>query len=169
MRFGSKQCQTVRAVLFSVFYLIFMKWDIWNYKIEGFFFKTIFKMAKGLKLVQNERKLNHPDGNYAFHPFAVERISSRSSLAPRARSGHRIVCDDSTLFCFGGYNPSSVHDVIVDPSTWTEENPLFKELWSYSISKGRWTLLPVKESIPEELASNAVCLEGKTLMVRTLF
>lgn len=108
--------------------------------------------------------------DYIFEPFKVTEIKCRSAKLPRPRSGHRIACDDANIYCFGGYNPTLPLTNIprVNP-TWTPAKPVFKELWSFSIANRKWKQLKVIENMPEELASNAMCLNGRYLMVKFLF
>ncbi|XP_014370287.2 kelch domain-containing protein 10 homolog [Papilio machaon] len=104
--------------------------------------------------------------DYIFEPFKVTEVKFRGSEVPRPRSGHRIVCDDINIYCFGGYNPVLPLNSIqrVDP-TWSPQRPLFKELWSYCIATRKWTQHKVVQNMPEELASNAMCMNGRYLMI----
>ncbi|KAL4711694.1 hypothetical protein ACJJTC_003461 [Scirpophaga incertulas] len=103
---------------------------------------------------------------YVFEPFKVIEVSYRGINIPRPRSGHRITSDDARIYCFGGYNPSlPLSTVQTDNSTWSAERPLFKELWSFSIASRKWTQHRVLANMPEELASNAMCMNGKYLMI----
>lgn len=104
--------------------------------------------------------------DYIFEPFKVTEVKFRGSEVPRPRSGHRIVCDDVNIYCFGGYNPVLPLNSIqrVDP-TWSPHRPLFKELWSYCIATRKWKQHKVVQNMPEELASNAMCMNGRYLMV----
>lgn len=104
---------------------------------------------------------------YTFKPFVFMNHKAKSCEKPKARSGHRIVCDEYNLYSYGGFNPSITND---DPDmqndhTWTESRPLFKELWKFSLATQQWKRLPGRERMPNELASNAVVLKGNTLLV----
>lgn len=73
--------------------------------------------------------------------------------------GHRICCDDKNLYSFGGYNfreSDGTHN-------------LYKEIFKYNFVRKSWTLLNEDEDIeddcPEELASSAMAMHGKTLMI----
>lgn len=103
---------------------------------------------------------------YVFRPFKVTEVLCRvSAPKPRPRSGHRIACDDANVYLFGGYNPAlPVGDVTRD-NTWSPVRPLFKELWSFNIATKTWRHHKVVENMPEELASNAMCMSGRYLMV----
>lgn len=104
--------------------------------------------------------------DYVFEPFKVTEVRCRSFECPRPRSGHRIACDDEHIYCFGGYNPSlPLTSVERENPTWSPDRPLFKELWSFSIARRKWTHHRVLENMPEELASNAMCVYGRHLMV----
>lgn len=97
---------------------------------------------------------------YKFRPFVYEMVAPRGVVVPLARSGHRVVADNSNLYSFGGYNP------LIDE---TEENtnsyPLFQELWRFNFAARTWTKICRQESLPQELASNAVVRHGNHLMV----
>ncbi|CAH0701668.1 unnamed protein product [Spodoptera exigua] len=105
--------------------------------------------------------------DYIFEPFKVTEVKYRGFDNPRPRSGHRIACDDTNVYCFGGYNPSlpPLPDRVRENPTWTPAQPLFKELWSFSIASRKWKHHRVTENMPEELASNAMCMNGKYLMI----
>ncbi|XP_013194616.1 kelch domain-containing protein 10 homolog [Amyelois transitella] len=102
---------------------------------------------------------------YVFKPFKVTEVKFRGRTCPRPRSGHRIVCDDVNVYLFGGYNPSLPFNVELESPTWSPSSPLFKELWTFSIARKRWRLHNLMENIPDELASNALCMNGKYLLV----
>ncbi|KAM3963037.1 scruin like at the midline [Aphomia sociella] len=106
--------------------------------------------------------------DYVFEPFKVTEVKYRSSFLsnPRPRSGHRIVCDDTNIYCFGGYNPVlPIACLDIENPTWTPSVPLFKELWSFSLATRKWKKHDLLESMPEELASNAMCMHGKYIMI----
>lgn len=110
--------------------------------------------------------MNSSRKDYIFEPFKVTKVKCRGFGRPRPRSGHRIVCDDVNIYCFGGYNPSlPLTNIPRDNPTWSPERPLFKELWSFSIASRKWKQHKVVENMPEELASNAMCMNGRYLMV----
>lgn len=104
---------------------------------------------------------------YTFKPFVFTEHKANGSECPKARSGHRIACDYRNLYSYGGFNPSiSENDPdMLDDQTWVESKPLFKELWRFNLVTQRWKRLPGQENMPNELASNAVILCGKALMV----
>lgn len=107
---------------------------------------------------------------YLFEPFKVTEVKCRGSEIPRPRSGHRIACDDVNIYCFGGYNPLTTEPVNrTDNPTWSRMRPLFKELWSFSIATQKWKQHRVLENMPEELASNAMCMNGRYLMASYYF
>lgn len=102
---------------------------------------------------------------YKFKPFRTRRINYRFEKAPKPRSGHRIVCDDVNVYSYGGYNPQISDDPdLVDDLDWNLSRPLFKELWKFNFATCKWNKLPC-ENVPDVLASNAVILSGKILMV----
>lgn len=70
---------------------------------------------------------------YKFKPFTFEILEPSSAKKPRARSGHRIVCNDKYMYSIGGFNPGIPDD---DPDmskdeVWQESKPLFKVLRSF--------------------------------------
>lgn len=109
--------------------------------------------------------MNFQKRDYVFEPFKVIEVKCRGSDNPRPRSGHRIACDDANIYCFGGYNPSLPLTNIPENATWSPARPLFKELWSFSIASRKWKQHNVIENMPDELASNAMCMNGRYLMV----
>lgn len=107
---------------------------------------------------------------YSFKPFVYEVQMFEEGETPYPRSGHRIVCDDDNLYSYGGYNPvrglfdqngegnNDSNDVDEDMLA------LFPDLWKFNFANMKWKRLPVRD-IPFALASNAVILSGKILMV----
>lgn len=97
---------------------------------------------------------------YTFKPFVYEKVEPKSMVVPLPRSGHRVVADDCNLYSFGGYNP------LLDES---EENtntyPLFQELWKFNFATKQWKKFCRQDTLPQELASNAVIRHGNLLMV----
>lgn len=101
----------------------------------------------------------------------LEKCNFNAIHLPKPRSGHRVVCDESFMYSFGGYNPSvsdadqadlvSANDLA---PFWSESTPLFKELWQFNLSTRSWRRMDVEE-IPDFLASNAALLSGCILMV----
>lgn len=103
---------------------------------------------------------------FCFRPYEVKRVKYRcytknGRSRPYARSGHRIVCSDSAIYCFGGFNPNMA--VVNDED---EASCLFQELWKFDIIRKEWVLLMgPNNDLPQELASNAMILQGDTLIV----
>ncbi|XP_014216421.1 kelch domain-containing protein 10 [Copidosoma floridanum] len=104
---------------------------------------------------------------YALKPFTFVQHEVKSAEKPKARSGHRVVCDERNLYSYGGFNPSiTANDPdMQNDQSWTISRPLFKELWKYNFATKRWKRLPCQKTMPNELASNAVILRGVTLLV----
>lgn len=124
---------------------------------------------------------------YKFKPFKLEPGTDFSNSKcycqqenchsnddielPKPRSGHRIVCDEGNMYSFGGYNPclstadqAGLVSANGQGQFWSENIPLFKELWKFNISTRTWKRMHVQE-IPDILASNAAVLSGHVLMV----
>lgn len=117
---------------------------------------------------------------YRFRPFeVVKENSSKNSdeIGPRSGeknfsskfstkfsyfsfflSGHRICCDDSNLYVFGGYNFQENND----------SHNLYKEILSYNFVSKNWKYCideSSEDECPDELASSAMLMYGKTLVV----
>lgn len=102
---------------------------------------------------------------FVFRPFCFQVCYPKNdSPCPKARSGHRIVCDQKSMFSFGGYNPFLSDTDLIDDQVWQEHKPLFKELWKFNFASKEWTRLEI-ENMPKELASNAILLKGSTLII----
>ncbi|GCB61396.1 hypothetical protein scyTo_0014327 [Scyliorhinus torazame] len=82
-------------------------------------------------------------------------------ISPPARSGHRCVADNSSLYVFGGYNP----DYEESGGPGNEDYPLFRELWRYHFASGTWQQVGTEGFMPRELASMSVVLHGNNLLV----
>lgn len=109
------------------------------------------------------------DQTFCFRPYEVKRVKYKSYTKngrsrPFARSGHRIVCDDAAIYCFGGFNPNMA--VVTDDDDDAGSRCLFQELWKYDIVRKEWSLvMGPNHMLPQELASNAMVLLGETLIV----
>lgn len=104
---------------------------------------------------------------YLFKPYQFKIHQPSSSQCPRARSGHRVVCNEKYLYSYGGYNPQIRID---DPEMskddiWLESKPLFKELWRFNLSTNEWKRMSGQKNYPIELASTAVILRGNKLII----
>ncbi|XP_011307343.1 kelch domain-containing protein 10 homolog [Fopius arisanus] len=98
---------------------------------------------------------------YIFKPFRFEIVEPfPTTKRPRARSGHRIVCDDKYMYSIGGFNPCvPEHDAeMSEDEVWKTSRPLFKELWRFNLSTKKWQRYPGQIYLPIELASTAVLL-----------
>ncbi|CAG9834106.1 unnamed protein product [Diabrotica balteata] len=113
---------------------------------------------------------NDSDGvPYSFKVFRYEKIvPNKACKLPFPRSGHRIGADSSNFYSFGGYNPL-VRDVVSqredEDDFWIQSYPLFQELWKFNFASKEWTKFKNSETLPMELASNALILHGNILMV----
>lgn len=91
------------------------------------------------------------------------KTSPEVNFGPDARSGHRIVIDDSNIYSYGGYNPSP-SSTITDPRDMAEF-PLFRELWKFNLTSNIWNRLDMTGSVPKECVSYACILVNKKLFV----
>ena len=118
-----------------------------------------------------DTKNNKMSDIYNFRPFEISKVTykNQSKISvkptyPKPRSGHRIVCSDSAIYCFGGFNPN----LAVDQNDMEdgEATCLFQELWKYDIINKDWQLVLNSENeLPMDLASNAMVMQGNTIMV----
>lgn len=100
-----------------------------------------------------------------MHTYKRVQPSVKSERIPVARSGHRIVCDSGNLYSFGGYNPVSSSYGGNDDEISQLAFPLFQELWKFNFATQKWSRYKARQTIPVELASNAVVLLGNLLVV----
>lgn len=110
---------------------------------------------------------------YTFRPYELVKVNYKCykgffdkgiNSYPRPRSGHRVVCNDSDLYCFGGFNPT----VASRARDGTDRTLfLFQELWKFDLFTKKWNLVysATVEGMPQELASNAVILRNNMLIV----
>lgn len=117
--------------------------------------------------VARERQQQKPPKAYAFKPLTFKKHEAQGLHKPKARSGHRIACDENHLYSYGGFNPRipTEDPEMVDDLVWLESKPLFKEIWKFNLLTQKWKRLPGQSELPKELASNAVVLRGSKLMV----
>lgn len=104
---------------------------------------------------------------YQFRPYELKKLKKKSieqsaASLPDPRSGHRIACNESDIFCFGGYSPGSEDTA--------DAGNLFQELWKYNIFSKRWTLViaPGADDMPKEVASCTATIHGNILVVSLL-
>lgn len=104
---------------------------------------------------------------YQFKPYRLEQLMpvNMDPDLPKGRSGHRIVSDNSSVYSFGGYNPYvENHEAGFNGDG--GDTKLFKELWRFNLAINEWEKLSYyDESLPKELASNAVVMKGHTMIV----
>lgn len=107
---------------------------------------------------------------YTFRPFDLTKVVYKCydglfdrgiNAYPKPRSGHRIVCNDSEIFLFGGFNPATAR---------SSNTMLFQEMWRFDKFTKKWKLWfgprDECEQLPTELASNAMALENDMMVVR---
>lgn len=73
-------------------------------------------------------------------------------------AGHRICCDSSNLYVFGGYNFMEDSD----------DHNLYKEILCFNFTSKKWSLInddSMDDECPDELASSSMLMYGKTLVV----
>ncbi|XP_078045183.1 scruin like at the midline [Augochlora pura] len=104
---------------------------------------------------------------YQFKPLVFKKHEVSSVECPKPRSGHRIVCDHKYLYSYGGFNPciSDSDPDMLNDRAWTSSKPLFKELWKFNLVSQQWSRLQGQDSMPNELASNAVILIRNNLII----
>lgn len=107
-----------------------------------------------------------PVGEYSFKLLHCE-VTNSTNGTPLPRSGHRIVCDSKSLYSFGGYNPALNTNAEIESRNLDTiyTYPLFQELWKYNFASKKWQKCCKQETLPKELASNAVIRLGNFLMV----
>ncbi|KAJ3599692.1 hypothetical protein NHX12_033648 [Muraenolepis orangiensis] len=89
------------------------------------------------------------------------RFLREGRCAPPARSGHRCVADNVSLYVFGGYNP----DFEEAGGSENEDYPLFRELWRFHFATATWQQLRTEGYMPTELASMSAVMHGNNLLV----
>lgn len=74
-------------------------------------------------------------------------------------SGHRICCDDSRVYVFGGYNFDEDSDA----------HNLYREILSYNFNTKHWAEVndfeDEPEYFPDELASSSMSMYGSSLVI----
>lgn len=111
---------------------------------------------------------------YTFRPFELVKINYKNysttsyigrgiNFYPKPRSGHRIVCDNTNIYCFGGYNPE------VDPGLFRTQY-LFQEMWKYNLMTKKWVQVfgHNHANMPDELASNAIVWKDDLIIVNMI-
>ncbi|XP_018563263.1 kelch domain-containing protein 10 homolog isoform X2 [Anoplophora glabripennis] len=132
-------------------------------KLFDIIFMAIIRMCNSNSVSENDKVCP-----YAFKAFNYEKIlPNPNSKVPFPRSGHRIGADSSNFYSFGGYNPL-VRDEVEhheDDDFWVQSYPLFQELWKFNFASRQWTRFRNSQTLPMELASNALVLHRNILMV----
>lgn len=122
------------------------------------------------------------DEMYTFKAFKYKELKpvrgctgfvvgmNNNTVVPYPRSGHRIGADSANFYSFGGYNPLVPNSVeTITDDYYVQSFPLFQELWKFNYASRQWTKYPNSRSLPLELASNALLLDGNCLMVCEIF
>ncbi|KAI4460735.1 kelch domain-containing protein 10 [Holotrichia oblita] len=141
------------------------------HKIINFLYKLMVNLVE-LFIMGNKGVKKKCVKPYTFKIYVDEKIDPNNKLSkriPLPRSGHRIVCDTKNLYSFGGYNPSVLNDEHRNHDELSVHAfPLFQELWKFNFASKKWVRFSSRESLPQELASNAVIRHGNILMVISL-
>lgn len=123
-----------------------------------------------------EASANPLDKMYNFRPYELTKVDYKCykglfdkgiNTYPKPRSGHRIVCNDSDLFCFGGFNPDIVTERNRAPRP-AATTQLFQELWRFDTFTLKWRLLLVPSDgnvMPLQFAASAVCMKEDMIIV----
>jgi hypothetical protein len=88
---------------------------------------------------------NHQNENLILYVFFIIK-------------GHRICCDDKSLYVFGGYNFEED----------TENHNLYREIVSFNFVTKQWNLVNEDRedsAFPDELASSAMLMFGSNLVI----
>lgn len=144
----------------NIIFVLFKVYEFYQY----------WKLLMSDSLVLLSRIKKKKTTMYTFRPYELVKVNYKSYKSffnnginkyPRPRSGHRIVCNDSDLYCFGGFNPN------VPNNSTGRTLYLFQELWRFDLFTKKWSLVysPTDEGMPDELASNAVILKNNMLIV----
>ncbi|XP_059614073.1 kelch domain-containing protein 10 homolog [Phlebotomus argentipes] len=124
--------------------------ELWLVKLQQFLLE-FFGMIR--------RKRSLPV--YTFRPYQVNRLQYASIVAPKPRSGHRIVCNDREIYCFGGFNP----DIPSNTGPYRDVS-MFQELWRFDTLTLEWELIfGPGEQMPAELASHAMLMLGNSILI----
>lgn len=99
---------------------------------------------------------------YTFRPFECLEVPYKRTPGrykkPKARSGHRIACNDQNLYLFGGYN--------FDDSSVNRPHSLFPELLKFNFVSKEWTLvLEDSPDMPREVASISLFMHGSSILM----
>lgn len=107
---------------------------------------------------KKRKRGSQPDNMYKLQVFKfIKLYSTERQQNPRARSGHRIVCKNTSMYAIGGYNP-----ILPDDDEYAQT--LFREVWRFDFMSRTWKKLEV-EALPGELASNSAILWDKFLFL----
>lgn len=107
-------------------------------------------------------------GIFKFKVLTPEELHPRSTVNPKARSGHRLVADETgDLYSFGGFNLKVPFDddELATEEGWRKYRPLFQELWKFNIKNCTWKKLRTRGSIPDKLVSHCMLYwDGKIIV-----
>lgn len=107
---------------------------------------------------------------YEFRPYELNTVDYKSYRGlfgegihkiPKARSGHRIVCTDTDIYSFGGFNP----DVLTYNSHHGDH--LMPEMWKFNILTKKWSLINDgrEPTMPKVVVSNAMAIKNNVIFV----
>lgn len=158
-------------------------------KVIFFLLKLISQVSAYLGLyipeitMDENDELSKKEEYYKFRPFDLKVVNVMKAKGSRenpiARSGHRIVSDESYIYSFGGYNPEIRPRAVIEyvmamdednqppiPLETNDNHCLFKEMWKFHIDKREWRcLLSCRPDMPAQVASNAMLILGKIIFV----
>lgn len=142
-------------------------------KVIFFLLKLISKMNAWVLRYRESREADkelpeEEKGLYEFRPFELKVVNViGKGKKPFARSGHRIVLDETYMYSFGGYNPKLHQRRRADNNVPAVGNHcLFKEMWKFHVDKREWRcVLSDRPEMPSQVASNAMLILGNIIFV----
>lgn len=122
------------------------------------------RLVNPVSLIGKKRGLSSSKSMYRLKIFSFSKsYDTKWDKGPLARSGHRIECNDRSMFAIGGYNPSvAVQNLLGD--TLEERATVFHEIWRFDFDTNTWTQLDSK-NMTSELASCATAMSGNLMFL----
>lgn len=112
-----------------------------------------------------KRSIRQSNSMYKVKVFCFSKqYETSKKTGPIARSGHRLVCNERSMYAIGGYNP-------IAPTSFTDNlerrpatHTVFHEIWRFDFDTKEWTKVESK-NMSTELASCATAMSGNLMFL----
>lgn len=121
--------------------------------------------SNSVKMPGKKRAVLQSSSTYKVKVFCFSKQYDTSrKTGPIPRSGHRIVCNDRSMFAIGGYNPNVPLRNLDNSERRQSVHTVFQEIWRFDFDTKTWMKLESR-NMTGELASCGTAISGNLLFL----